>query len=85
MEILVLGSGCANCTRTVELARSVTQDMGVDASVEKVTDVAEILRYRVLTTPGLVVDGKLVCAGRVPRREELITWVADALSAASQE
>jgi small redox-active disulfide protein 2 len=80
MRILVLGSGCANCTRTADLARSVAEEMAVDATVEKVTDIAQIMRYQVLATPGLVIDGKVVCAGRVPLRQEVMTWVADALA-----
>jgi small redox-active disulfide protein 2 len=81
MVIQVLGTGCANCTRLAALATEVAREMGVDARVEKVTDMREIMAYRVLATPGLVIDGKLVCAGRVPSKPELNTWVANALMA----
>ena len=81
MVIKVLGSGCTNCIRLADLARAVTQEMGVDASIEKVTDFREITAYRILATPGLVVDGKVLCAGRVPSKAEITTWVADAMMA----
>jgi small redox-active disulfide protein 2 len=82
MVIKVLGPGCANCGRLATLADEVTREMGVKATVEKVTDIREIMAYRVLATPGLVIDSKLVCAGRVPAKPEVTTWVANALMAA---
>jgi small redox-active disulfide protein 2 len=81
MVIQVLGTGCANCTRLAALATEVAQEMGVDVRVEKVTDMREIMAFRVLATPGLVIDGKLVCAGRVPSKSEVNTWVVNALMA----
>ena len=81
MRIQVLGPGCANCSRVADLAQEVTRELGVEATVEKVTDMREIMAYRVLATPGLVIDGKLVCAGRVPSKPEINTWVVNALMA----
>ncbi len=80
MEIKVLGSGCANCVRLAEMARSVAEELGVPANVEKVTDMQQIMAYGILATPGLVIDGRLTCSGRVPSRAEITTWVADAAS-----
>jgi small redox-active disulfide protein 2 len=79
MVIQVLGTGCANCSRLATLATEVTQELGVSARIEKVTDMREIMAQRVLATPGLVIDGKLVCAGRVPSKAEVNTWVVNAL------
>ena len=66
MEIKILGSGCANCERLERVTREAVDEAGIDATFEKVTDLAEIMSYGVMTTPALVVDGKLMFAGRVP-------------------
>ena len=81
MEIKVLGGGCANCKRLEKVTRQALGEMGVDADVTKVTDFGEIMSYDILTTPGLVIDGKVVASGRVPSRAEIITLITTALSA----
>lgn len=82
MVIKVLGSGCTNCKRLEALVHEVILEMGVDGTIEKVTDMMDIMSFRVLGLPGLVIDGKVVSAGRVPTRAELTTWIADAAMAA---
>jgi small redox-active disulfide protein 2 len=84
LHIKVLGPGCANCRRVEEVARKAAASLGVEARVEKVTDVQEIMNYPILATPGLVVNEKLVCAGRVPGEADVLTWLADALEAQSR-
>jgi small redox-active disulfide protein 2 len=69
--IKVLGSGCANCVNLEKAARAAIADLGIDATIEKVTDYPTILGYGVMSTPGLVVDEKLVLAGRVPNAAQL--------------
>jgi small redox-active disulfide protein 2 len=69
--IKVLGSGCANCVNLEKAARAAISDLGIDATIEKVTDYPTILGYGVMSTPGLVVDEKLVLAGRVPNAAQL--------------
>jgi small redox-active disulfide protein 2 len=69
--IKVLGSGCTNCVKLEKAARQAIADLGIDATVEKVTDYPTILGYGVMSTPGLVVDEKVVLAGRVPKAAEL--------------
>jgi small redox-active disulfide protein 2 len=81
MEIKVLGGGCANCKRLEKIARTVVAEMGVDAEITKVTDFRDIMAYSILTTPGLVINEKVVCSGRVPSKGEVTTWVANALAA----
>lgn len=71
MEIKVLGSGCAKCNLLEEVAKRAVAETGVDATIEKVTDMAAIVGYGVLTTPALVVDGEVRVAGRVPTLGEL--------------
>ena len=66
MIIKILGSGCANCVNLARVTREAVADLGIDAQIEKVTDYAEIISYGVMSTPGLVVDDKVVIAGRVP-------------------
>ena len=71
MIIKVLGSGCANCVNLEKAARQAIADLGIDATIEKVTDYPTILGYGVMSTPGLVVDEKVVLAGRVPTAAQL--------------
>ena len=80
MEIKVLGGGCANCKRLEKVARAVVTEMGVEATITKVTDFQDIMAYSILTTPGLVIDEQVVCSGRVPSKGEVTTWVVNALA-----
>ncbi|MCL4272704.1 MAG: TM0996/MTH895 family glutaredoxin-like protein [Anaerolineales bacterium] len=80
--IKVLGSGCANCKRVEQIARKVVAELGIKAEVIKVTDYNDIMAYNVLSTPGLVVNEKLVSSGRIPTPAEVTTWLADALQTA---
>jgi len=82
LTIKVLGSGCATCKKLEELARRAAAGLAAEAQVVKVTDAVEISHYRVLATPGLVINEKLVSAGRLPSIAEISSWLADALLAA---
>jgi small redox-active disulfide protein 2 len=75
LTIKVLGSGCANCKKLEAMARKVVTDLGMDAEIVKVTDYAEIMKYPILSTPGLVVNEKLVSAGRIPAETEIAAWL----------
>jgi small redox-active disulfide protein 2 len=79
LSIKVLGPGCANCQKVEAAAKSAVANMGVEAEITKVTDLSEIRSYNVLATPGLIINGKLVSAGRIPTNSEVMTWIADAL------
>jgi small redox-active disulfide protein 2 len=74
-SIKVLGSGCANCKRTLELIESTTKAKGVDIELGKVEDIAEIMTYGVMSTPGVVIDGQVVHAGGVPDRKAVEQWL----------
>jgi small redox-active disulfide protein 2 len=82
LTIKVLGPGCPNCGKVETAAKKAVANMGVEAEITKVTDYGEIMSYKVLATPGLVINEKLVSAGRIPSEAEVMTWVADALETA---
>ena len=75
VNIKVLGSGCANCKRLEETARKAVETLGIEAEIEKVTDYAEIMKWPILSTPGLVINEKLVSAGRIPNEKEITDWL----------
>ncbi len=75
MIIKVLGPGCTNCVRLEERVRTAITELGKDAQVIKVTDYGEIAGLGVMATPGLMIDGQLVTAGRVPSQEEITGFV----------
>ena len=74
-EVKVLGSGCANCRNTVALIEQVAQAKGVAVTVRKVEEPRDIIRYGVMSTPGVVIDGKVVHAGGVPSRDKIEQWL----------
>jgi len=74
-HIKVLGSGCRNCEITANAIALAAKEAGVSIELEKVTEIAEILSYGVMSTPGVVVDGKLVHAGSVPGPDQVRAWV----------
>jgi small redox-active disulfide protein 2 len=71
MEIKVLGTGCAKCKALEQLTREVVEKNGIQATVTKVDDILEIIKFGVLSTPAIVVDGKVVLSGRIPSAEEI--------------
>ena len=78
LKIKVLGAGCANCKKVEEVTKQALTYMSLQAEIIKITDHAEIMDYPILSTPGLVINEKLVCSGRIPSQTELTTWLADA-------
>ena len=82
VTIKILGPGCANCKRLEEIARKAATDMGVEAEFIKVTDHKDILAHDILSTPGLVINGKVVSSGRIPAPSSVSAWIADAMKTA---
>jgi small redox-active disulfide protein 2 len=75
MKIEILGTGCAKCIKLEEMVNEVVKTTGVSAEVSKVKDIKKILTYGVMTTPGLVVDGQVKIAGKVPTAEQIKSWI----------
>ena len=76
VKIEVLGSGCANCVRLEQAAHEAAEIAGVQAEVVKITDYGEIMARGVMSTPGLIIDGKVVSVGRVPSAGDIAEWLA---------
>ena len=74
--IKILGSGCANCKRVEQIARRVVEEMSLDAEIIKVTDYKDIMAYNIFSTPGLVINEKVVSTGRIPTPAEVTAWLA---------
>jgi small redox-active disulfide protein 2 len=78
MEIMVLGPGCPRCEDVKKRVINALAELKVAADVEKVTDIKTMMSYGILATPGLVINGKVKCAGRIPRLEEIKAWIQEA-------
>ena len=78
MEIKVLGPGCSRCKTAMKLIESVVAERAPGVKVEKVEDLTEMIRLGVMSTPAVLVDGRVVMSGRVPSRAEVETWLAAA-------
>ena len=79
LNIKVLGSGCENCKRLAYLTDRAVTNLAIEAKIEKVTDYAEIMKYPILSTPGLVINEKVVSTGRIPSTAEITTFLTTAL------
>lgn len=75
MDIKVLGPGCAKCKKTEEIVKAAVAESGVAATVEKVTDFMKIAGYGVMGTPAVVVNGEVKSAGKIPKKEEILSWI----------
>ena len=76
MDIKILGTGCANCKSTIALIDQIAKAKGVSVTLEKVEEMRDIISYGVMSTPGVVIDGKVVRAGGIPSREKIEQWFA---------
>ena len=82
LTIKVLGSGCANCKRVEQIVHKVVDEMTLQAEIIKVTEYPEIMKYNVMSTPGLVINEKIVSTGRIPTPAEVTAWLTSALDTA---
>ena len=76
-RIKVLGSGCRNCEITANVIAQAAKQADVNIELEKVTDIAEIMAYGVMSSPGVVIDGKLVHSGGIPGPDQVLSWIND--------
>jgi len=77
MDIKVLGPGCPKCQETERLVREVVAEANVDAKIEKVTDLMKIAGYGVFGTPAVVIEGEVKSVGKIPKKEEIKTWIEE--------
>jgi len=77
MEIRILGPGCPRCLEVEKRTINALADLNVGADVQKVSDIKKIMEYKVMATPGLVINGKVKCSGRIPSLEEIKRWIQE--------
>lgn len=77
MEIKILGTGCPKCKKLEEITRKVVQENGIDAIVTKVENIADIMKFNIMTTPALVINEKVVAKGRIPSMEEIKQFLSN--------
>jgi small redox-active disulfide protein 2 len=75
MKVQILGSGCAKCKALEQKVRNLNDTQHLNLEIEKITDLQEMMRYGIMMTPGLVVDGVLKSSGRIPKDEQLLSWL----------
>ncbi len=78
MDIKILGPGCARCFELERKTHRAVDELGAQANVEKVSDIQKIVAYHIMATPGLVIDGKVKCSGRLPSVDEIKAWIREA-------
>lgn len=76
MEIKVFGPGCARCQEVEKVVAAAVQETGVTAVVEKVTDLKAMMAAGILSVPAVAIDGRMMCAGRVPAKDEVANWIS---------
>ena len=79
LNIKILGTGCPNCNMLEKEAKKAVHNLAIEAEFEKVTDYQEIMKFDILSTPGLVINDKVVSSGKIPSQSQIITFLADAL------
>jgi small redox-active disulfide protein 2 len=84
MNIKILGTGCARCHQLEKTTREVVKELGIDATVEAVNDIRQIMSYNILTTPGLVINEQVVSSGKVPSKAEVNQLVINSLAKEEQ-
>jgi small redox-active disulfide protein 2 len=75
MKLEILGTGCPKCKKLTELTVEAVKELGLTAEIVKIDKIEEIVNYGVMTTPALVIDGKIVVAGRIPSKDEIKKWI----------
>lgn len=76
-EVKILGPGCNRCQATADMVKAEAEKIGVEVAIEKVTDYAAIAQYGIVSTPGIVIDGKVVHAGGLPKQDAIARWLTE--------
>ncbi len=79
LKVKILGTGCPNCKKLEQEARKAIENLAIEADFEKVTDYQKIMEFDILSTPGLVINEKVVSAGKIPSQPELVSFITSAL------
>jgi small redox-active disulfide protein 2 len=77
MEIKILGPGCPRCQEVEKKTIDVLAALSIAADVQKITDIKKIMEYKIVATPGLIINGKIKCSGRIPSKEEIKKWIEE--------
>jgi small redox-active disulfide protein 2 len=77
MEIKILGPGCPRCHEVERRTINALAELNLAADVQKISDIKKIVEYNIISTPGLVINGKVMCSGRIPRVEEIKAWIQE--------
>jgi small redox-active disulfide protein 2 len=77
MEIKILGPGCPRCHEVERRTTNALAELNVAADVQKISDIKKIVEYNIISTPGLVINGKVMCSGRIPSLEEIKRWIQE--------
>ncbi|MCS7258321.1 MAG: thioredoxin family protein [candidate division WOR-3 bacterium] len=80
MKIKILGMGCPRCHEVEKRTLDVLAELNVAADVEKISDIKKIMEYKILGTPGLIINDKVKCYGRIPSKEEIKQWITEELN-----
>ena len=80
MEIRILGPGCPRCQEVEKRTIDILSELNIAADVQKITDMKKIMKYGIMATPGLVLNGKVVCSGRIPSKAEIKNWIQTEMS-----
>jgi small redox-active disulfide protein 2 len=83
--IKIYGSGCSNCSKLEAMCKEVVRELSIEATVEKVTDIQQIMKTGILSTPGLEINGKMVSSGKLPVKATLVHWIMNALAEAEHK
>jgi small redox-active disulfide protein 2 len=84
MKIKILGTGCARCSQLEKTTKEVVKELGIDATVEEVKDMRQIMSYNILTTPGLVINEQVISSGKVPSKAEVTQLIINSLAKEEQ-
>ncbi len=76
MEVKVLGGGCANCKKLESNAKEALEELKINAEIIKVTEMTEIIKHGVMSTPALIIDSKIVCSGRIMSKKEIVKYIS---------